>query len=113
MQYPDAVFYNLGYGLDNRGPILVRGWYFFFSPPRSDWLWDPPSLLSNDYRDSFPGGKEVGCEANRSPLCSAEVNNVWSYTSTSQYVFMAWCLVKHRDNCNFDFTFLRWQLGYI
>jgi hypothetical protein len=27
----------------------------------------------------------------------------WRYTSTPQYVFMAWCLVKHRDN--FTFTF--------
>jgi hypothetical protein len=24
--------------------------------------------------------------------------NEWSYTSTPQYAFMAWCLVKHRDN---------------
>jgi hypothetical protein len=23
---------------------------------------------------------------------------VWSYTTTLSYVFMAWCLVKHRDN---------------
>jgi len=27
--------------------------------------------------------------------------NAWSYTSTPQYVFMAWCLVKHRDNLTF------------
>jgi hypothetical protein len=26
---------------------------------------------------------------------------VWSYTSTPPYVFMAWCLVKHKDNCTF------------
>jgi len=30
--------------------------------------------------------------------------NVWNNASTPQYVFMAWCLVKHRDN--FTFTFL-------
>jgi hypothetical protein len=24
--------------------------------------------------------------------------NTWSYTSTPQYVFMVWCLVKHRYN---------------
>jgi hypothetical protein len=46
--------------------------------------------------------KWPGCEANHSPPSSAEVKNAWSYTSTPQYVFMAWCLVKHRDN----FTFL-------
>jgi len=31
-------------------------------------------------------------------LSSAEVKNVWSYTSTALYVFMAWSIVKHRDN---------------
>jgi hypothetical protein len=30
--------------------------------------------------------------------------NVWSYISTLQYVFMAWCLVKYRDNFTFTFT---------
>jgi hypothetical protein len=33
-----------------------------------------------------------------SPPSSAEVKNAWSYTATPQYAFMAWCLVKHRDN---------------
>jgi hypothetical protein len=42
--------------------------------------------------------KRPGCEADQSPPCSAEVKNAWSHTSTPQYVFMAWCLVKHRDN---------------
>jgi hypothetical protein len=28
-------------------------------------------------------------------LVLAEVRNAWSYTSTPQYIFMAWCLVKH------------------
>jgi hypothetical protein len=35
------------------------------------------------------------------PQSSAEVNNAWSYTSWPPYVFMAWCLVQHRDNCTF------------
>jgi hypothetical protein len=29
--------------------------------------------------------------------------NAWSYISTPQYVFMAWCLVKHRDKCTLTF----------
>jgi hypothetical protein len=33
--------------------------------------------------------------------------NAWSYTSTPQYIFMAWCLVKHRDNFTFTFTHTR------
>jgi hypothetical protein len=29
------------------------------------------------------------------------LKNAWSYTSTPQYVFMAWYLVKHRENFPF------------
>jgi hypothetical protein len=50
-----------------------------------------------------PGLKQLGCEADHSPISSAKVKNVWHYTSTPQYVFMAWCLVKHRDSFNFTF----------
>jgi hypothetical protein len=46
----------------------------------------------------FLGVKRPGREADHSAPSSAEVKNAWSYTSTPQYVFMAWCLVKHRDN---------------
>jgi len=40
---------------------------------------------------SFPGSKAAGA---------------WSYTSTPQYAFMAWCSVwkKHRDNFTCSFT---------
>jgi hypothetical protein len=40
----------------------------------------------------------TGREVDHSPASSAEVMNAWSYTSTSQYFFMVWCLVKQRDN---------------
>jgi hypothetical protein len=33
--------------------------------------------------------------ADHSPPSSDEVTNAWKYTSTSQYVFMVWCLFKH------------------
>jgi hypothetical protein len=38
-----------------------------------------------------------------SPSPNAEVKDALSYTSTPQYVFMAWCLMYPRDN----FTFKR------
>jgi hypothetical protein len=57
--------------------------------------WVPEAIL--------PGVKRQGREADHSPLSSAEVNNTWRHTCTPQYVFMAWYLVKHRDN--FTFTF--------
>jgi hypothetical protein len=51
----------------------------------------------------IPGALSLGIkwpwrEADHSPPSSAEVKNAWSCTSNPQYVFMAWCLVKHRDN---------------
>jgi hypothetical protein len=50
------------------------------------------------------GVKEPGCQANHSVPPSAEVKKTWIYTFTPLYVFMAECLVKHRDN--FTFTLL-------
>jgi hypothetical protein len=61
--------------------------------PPAQWV---PGVLSL-------GVKLPGREADYSPPFSAEIKNAWSCTSIPQYVFMAWCLVKHRDN--FAFTF--------
>jgi hypothetical protein len=41
-----------------------------------------------------PGDLSLVREADHSPPSSAEVKNVWSYTSTPQYTFTAWCSVK-------------------
>jgi hypothetical protein len=46
-----------GYGLDDRtievrSPAEAKG--FFLQPLSPDQLWDPPSLLYNGYRGSFP-----------------------------------------------------------
>jgi hypothetical protein len=45
-----------------------------------------------------PVVKLPGREADHSPPSSAEVKNAWSYSPLPQYVFMAWCLIKHRIN---------------
>jgi hypothetical protein len=50
------------------------------------------------------GVKQQVHEADHPPPSSTVVKNMWSYTSTPLYAFMAWCLVKHRDN----FTFTIW-----
>jgi hypothetical protein len=58
-------------------------------------------LFRSGTRGSFPGVKRPGREADHSPPPSAEVKeckNAWSYTSTPQCVFMAWCLIKHRGH---------------
>jgi hypothetical protein len=41
-------------------------------------------------------------KADQSTPTSAEVKDAWSYTYTPQYAFMAWCLIKHRDNFIFN-----------
>jgi hypothetical protein len=40
------------------------------------------------------GVKQLGREADHTAPSSAEIKNAWSYTSTPQYAFMAWCSVK-------------------
>jgi hypothetical protein len=72
-------------------PIPCRGNEEVFSLSLCpDWLWGTPSLLSSGYQS------ENGLEhkADHQPLSSAKVKNVWSYTSTLQYMFMAWFLIK-------------------
>jgi hypothetical protein len=51
--------------------------------------------------DLSPELKRLGREADHSPPTSAQVKKTWTYTSTPPYVFMAWCLVKHRENFTF------------
>jgi hypothetical protein len=70
-----------------------------------------------------PGALSLGVkrpvrEADHSSASSAEVKTAWSYTSTPQYAFMAWCLVKHRDKFTSTFAshlrlILWWYLPFI
>jgi len=81
-------------GQEDRSLIPGRGSMFFSLRHRAQTGSgaQPPSL----------GIKQPEREADHSPPYSAEVQNAWSCTSTPQFVFMAWCLVRHREN----FTFL-------
>jgi hypothetical protein len=65
----------------------------------------PPSFLSNGYRLLSLKVKQPDREVDSSPPSNDEVKNAWSYISTLRYVFMAWRLVKHRDNFTFTFLF--------
>jgi hypothetical protein len=81
--------YWLSYFLANRW-IRVRfqgrGKRFCSSPQRQDHVWGALGLLLN------LGVQWPGCEA--ALPSSAEVKNARSYTSTSTYIFMAWCLIR-------------------
>jgi hypothetical protein len=61
-------------------------------------------------RYSFPGGKAARGVKLTTPLhVVLRSKNEWSYTSSPQYAFMAWCSVKHRDN----FTFYHYISKYL
>lgn len=59
-----------------------QGQGFWSLSPCPDWLCCPSSLL-------FSGAK---------------YKNVWIYAFTLPYVFLAWCLIKHRDYLTFYHT---------
>jgi hypothetical protein len=48
----------------------------------------------------FPRVERRGVKLTTHLHLSGEVKNVWGYTSTPPYVFMAWCLVKLREFTN-------------
>jgi hypothetical protein len=91
-----------GYGLDDRRFDSRRGLGIFLFDimsrpalgPAQPPIQSVPGVLSL-------GVKLPGREADHSPPSSTEVKNAWIYNSTPQYVFTAWCLLKHRDNFTF------------
>jgi hypothetical protein len=65
----------MGYRLHGWRSIASRGKRFFSFPQFQDWLWVPPSHLSNGNQELFPGIMRPRHEADRSPPSSAEVKN--------------------------------------
>jgi hypothetical protein len=53
MSRDNPVGIATGYELDSRGSLFGRGKIFFSFPQRLDRLWDPPSLISNNYQGLF------------------------------------------------------------
>jgi hypothetical protein len=98
-----SVGIALGYGLDNRGSRVrfpAGAGNFSLHHRVQNGSGAHPASYPMGIRGSFSGGKRPGREADHSPPSSAQVKE-WaerSYTSTPQYAFMVWCLVKHRDN---------------
>jgi hypothetical protein len=61
---------------------------------------------------SFPGDKAAGVVKLTTRLCLLpKVKNAWSYTSIPSFIFMAWYLVKHRNNFTF-YLYHNWCLIY-
>jgi hypothetical protein len=73
---------------------------YFSSPKHSNRLWGPPSLLPRGFQGLFRWCKSAGEKL----LTRAEIKNAWNYTSAPLYVFMAWCLIKHRKKFTVAFV---------
>jgi hypothetical protein len=74
-----AISVAMGYWLDGPGSIPGSVRFFSFSQCL-DWVWGPPSLLSNGYWVLFPQEiKQQGHEADHSPPSSDEVKKVGLY----------------------------------
>jgi hypothetical protein len=84
----------------DRGSVPGRGndGIFFFATASRPALGPTHHPLQWVPRVLTPRVKWPGREADHSSLSSAEAKNAWTCIFTSQCVFMAWCLVKHKDN---------------
>jgi hypothetical protein len=108
MSRDSSVGIALGYGLDDRGSRVrfsAGAGNFSLHHHVQNGSGAHPASYRRILGALSLGIKRSGCEADHSPPSIAEVKNEWSYTSTPQYVFMAWCLVKHRDNFAITFIF--------
>lgn len=80
----ESVTKWLGCGLDNKG-IMVRflagATNLSLFSKRPERLWGPHSPLFSGHQNNRPE-REIG----HSPICSAEVRNEWSYSSTFERV---------------------------
>jgi hypothetical protein len=80
-----------GYGLDDRGigVRVVVGQEFSLLYVVQTGSGIHPTSYPMVPGALSPGVKRPGCEADLSPPNSAEVKNMWIYTSTPPYAFMA------------------------
>jgi hypothetical protein len=71
------------------------------------------SLLSNGHQGLSPRGlKRLRREANHLYTSSVEVTNAWSYISTPQYAFMAWCSAKEQGQLYLTLPYLTLPFWY-
>jgi hypothetical protein len=110
-----SVGTTLGYGLDDWGSrvrFLTGAGNYSLHRRVQNGSGAHPASYPRGTRGFFLGGKAEGREADHSPPSSVEIKNAWSYTSSPQRVFMAWCLVKHRDNFTF-YLFTVYKVPFI
>jgi hypothetical protein len=109
MNRDSSVGIALGYGLEDRGskvrfPVGAGNFSLHNSVQKGSGA--HPASYPMGTRGSFPEGKTAGAWS--WPLTSIKCRGQRMRGAIpqlpQQYAFMAWCVVKHRDN--FTFTFL-------
>jgi hypothetical protein len=91
--------------MDDRGTILGKGKGFYIRPRIQIGSGAHPVSYPVGTGALSPGEHRPGHEADQSPPPSTEIKKEWSYTSTTPYVFMAWCLAITRDNFTFTIVY--------
>jgi hypothetical protein len=97
----------IGYGLDDRrvGVRVPVGSRIFCSQTSSRPALGPTQPpIQGVPRALSSGVKRPWREFDHSLPTSAEVKKIWIYTTTPQYIFMGWCLIKHRENFTLPLT---------
>jgi hypothetical protein len=94
---------RLGYGMDERGSFPGEGdnvISFSLRHRIKTGSGPPQPPIQRIPGDLTPGAKRPGREADHSPPTSADN----AIPSLPKYVFIAWYLLKYRDNFTFTFT---------
>jgi hypothetical protein len=82
-----------------QGSIPGGDWEFFSLPPRPERFWAHPASYPMGTWGSFPGDKSGRGMKLTTHLYFVPKSRIrGAIPPLSQYVFMAWCLVKQRDN---------------
>jgi hypothetical protein len=77
-----------------------------FSSQRPESPYVPISFLYDRYGALSPLVKGLGCEGDYPPSSSAKIR---IHGAIPPFVFMAWCLIKHKDNFTFIFVYIKEQ----
>jgi hypothetical protein len=88
-----AIVQSVQHRQDDQGSIPGRGKRFFYSTASRPALGPTQPPVQSEIEAFSQRVKRPGHEADHSLPYSAEVNKRGSYTSTTPYVFMAYCLI--------------------
>jgi hypothetical protein len=99
MLYGSVVGTATAYGLDDRGvgvrvPVVKNFHFSISSRPDLGSIQPPVQWVQGALFSRGGGVKWQGRKVDHSTPTSAEIKKTWTYTSTTPYIFMAYCLIS-------------------